>query len=140
MWSSHSEMSVIKQVSAVEGCPLSGVRLYTLFLIQDDTSVENLKRQIEKLKIEKTAVETENIQLKSQLKQLQAENSLLRKGQESQISRPPLKQRNFQDKPEVIYYYITFRVLNITVSRSYTRIGSSKTWYHESTNERELLK
>ena len=30
--SGHSELSVISQVSAAEGCPLSGVPLYTNFL------------------------------------------------------------------------------------------------------------
>ena len=32
--SGHSELSVISQVSAVEGCPLSGVPLYVLVLLQ----------------------------------------------------------------------------------------------------------
>ena len=32
--SGHSELSVISQVSAVEGCPLSGVQLYRDTIIQ----------------------------------------------------------------------------------------------------------
>lgn len=57
---------------------------------QDDTIVENLKSEIERLKNEKTAVEKENAGLKEQVKQLQDEN--LRLKRESQLSRPPLKE------------------------------------------------
>ena len=34
--SGHSELSVISQVSAVEGCPLSGVPLYMILIVALD--------------------------------------------------------------------------------------------------------
>ena len=57
---------------------------------QDDTIIENLKSEIERLRNEKTAIEElkkENASLKAQMKQLQDENSRLK-----QQNRPPLKE------------------------------------------------